>query len=101
MSKLFDPLSKTKRDGTSFLLPAVDRSGKLENEPGDNPVAVPSQKDLRITEPVTPAESKHFCAEQIDARRLKRLAFYNEPASIAADRFRLLRMRLREFWITG
>jgi len=101
MSKLFDALNKTKGDIASFLLPVVDRAGSPGDEPRDVPIAVPLQHDLRITEPVTPAEKKQFCTEQINARNLKRLAFYNEPESIAADRFRLLRMRLREFWTAG
>lgn len=101
MSKLFDALSKTKGDIASLLLPVVDRAGNPADEPGDVPLTVPARQDLRITEPVTHAEPKYVYTEQIDTRRLKRLASYNEPASIAADRFRLLRMRLRESWTAG
>ena len=101
MSKLFDALNKTKGDIASFLLPVVDRAGNPGDEPRELPIVVPPRQDLPITEPITLAEPKHFYTEQIDPRHLKRLAFHNDPESLAADRFRLLRMRLRESWTAG
>ncbi len=92
---------KTNGDINSFLLPVIDNAANLRHESANLPVIGPVQQHLRITEPVAPAELKDVHKEQIDVRRVKRLAYYNEPESIAADSFRLLRMRLREFWTSG
>ena len=42
-----------------------------------------------------------FPVEEVRLRPENRLVYYSEPRSAAADRFRLLRMRLKTHWKTG
>jgi capsular exopolysaccharide synthesis family protein len=42
-----------------------------------------------------------FPVEEAQLRPENRLVYYDEPRSAAADRFRLLRMRLKNHWTTG
>ncbi len=42
-----------------------------------------------------------FLAEEVKLQPESRLVFHTDPSSGAADRYRLLRMRLRELWSTG
>jgi len=104
MSKLFNALSKTKGDIASFLLPVIDRAGTPDQpagEPEEVGATLHLPQEMYVPEPVAPPETQHGLTEQIDVTRLERLAFYTDPAGIAADRFRLLRTRLREFWTAG
>src|SRR5579862_9051092 len=42
-----------------------------------------------------------FPVEEVQLRPEDRLVYYAEPRSPAADRFRLLRMKLKKFWAAG
>ncbi len=42
-----------------------------------------------------------FLAEEVNLEPQSRLIFHTDPGSGAADRYRLLRMRLREHWMAG
>jgi capsular exopolysaccharide synthesis family protein len=54
--------------------------------------------DLPAEAPAAPAA---FPAEEAHLRAEIRLAYYSDPRSPAADRYRLLRMRLKELWRSG
>jgi capsular exopolysaccharide synthesis family protein len=45
--------------------------------------------------------SKPFLVEEVRAEHLQRIVFHSNPTSAAADKFRLLRVRMRELWTAG
>ena len=67
--------------------PSSQVSARGGNAVSDNVVIGPELSEVRVEEVQIPASSH--------------LAFHTDPHSPAADRFRLLRMRLREYWKTG
>ena len=60
-----------------------------------------SNRTTAILAPVPPAAVPEFPVEEAHLRPENRLAYYTEPRSPAADRYRLLRMRLKEHWRAG
>src|SRR5579872_1035104 len=72
---------------------AVPVAAVLENAPPPAKTAT-SHVATTLTPPEFPVEQATLCPEN-------RVAYYNEPRGRAADRFRLLRMRLKPFWTAG
>ncbi len=48
-----------------------------------------------------PLDIHQIVAEEVHLKPESRLVFHAEPRGCAADRFRFLRMRLRELWVAG
>jgi len=96
VSKIFDALRKAQGDVSEIALPFIYGAGAS---------AAPDQ--LRNSEGVHhplvfKAEPKELQVEEVYVRHLAcPIIFHTDPASIAADRFRLLRMRLGECWKAG
>jgi len=65
--------------------------------------ATPIQGNTAVADLATeaPAAPATFPVEEARLRPENRLAYYSEPRSPAADRYRLLRMRLKERWRSG
>lgn len=99
MSKLFDALSKTQGEAASLALPLIHKAGAagpgtVRDLPVDAPQILPYPGEVR-------REHKQFQVEDVPAENLARVVFHTDPTGTAADRFRLLRMRLREAWTAG
>ena len=66
-----------------------------------------SSADLRPSAAITVVETDRkidrdeIKTEEVNLRPESRIAFHTDPHGSAADRYRLLRMRLRELWIAG
>ena len=102
MSKFFDALSKAQGEVAAMALPLIDRAGSagVAAEPrGRVHIASPSVASPSLY-PIGPPkiEPKHIGVEEVHVKRLDRVVFHTDPDGPAADRFRLLQMRLREFW---
>jgi capsular exopolysaccharide synthesis family protein len=63
--------------------------------------AVPGPQPVPIAIPVRDERLAEFPVEQAQIRPESRIVYYTAPRSPAADRFRLLRMRLRDFANAG
>jgi capsular exopolysaccharide synthesis family protein len=99
LSKIFDALNKAQGEVASLALPlidgagtagpAADRHANLESpQSSHQPLGLrPEPKQLRVPE----VHVKHF----------GRVVFHTDPTGAAADKFRLLRMRLRDCWAAG
>jgi capsular exopolysaccharide synthesis family protein len=99
LSKLFDALSKTQGEAASLALPLIHKAGAAGPGTGrdlhvDAPQIVSYPGELR-------REHKQFHVEDVPVENLARVVFHTDPTGTAADRFRLLRMRLREAWTAG
>ena len=99
MSKLFDALNKAQGDVASLALPVIHGAGT------DGPVP-----DRRVNTDVPQTftqhaalrpEPKQLRVEEVHVRDFARVVFHTDPTSAAADKFRLLRMRLRACWAAG
>src|SRR5215471_9925690 len=73
------------------------QSGTLHAAPAAGPQPVP----VPVPIPVREERPPEFPVEQAQIRPEARLVYHTDPGSPAADRFRFLRMRLREFAKTG
>ena len=99
MSKIFDALNKAQGEVASLALPliegagttgpAVDRHVNLDPPPSFYP-----SPELR-------AEPKQLRVPEVQVKHFGRVVFHTDPTGSAADRFRLLRMRLRDCWAAG
>jgi succinoglycan biosynthesis transport protein ExoP len=98
MSRIFDFLQQTRGWGGSDAEPQ-DQNGDIQQilsvlEPGQ---PAGRSRDARLS-PVEEGPIAFERTEQVDLGPNSRLAFHTEPGSLAADRFRLLRMRMNELW---
>lgn len=98
MSKIFDALRKAQGEVASLALPLIEGAGAAA--PGTEQRKSTSPQSL-YTPGLLKAEPKQIPVEEIHVENLARLIFYTNPTSTAADKFRLLRMRLDECWKTG
>lgn len=103
MSKIFDALRKAQGEASSFALPLIDAAGN-----GDSISSIPSiaQWKQSLGSPVNTtnvlkSEPGPLQLEEVQIGPLSRLIVHTDSSSIAADRFRLLRMRLGECWKSG
>lgn len=103
MSKIFDALRKARGEVASLALPLIESAGKAN-------VAADPRRDVHVIAPkavpaVTPRlEVKQFerpPAAEVTSGRVDSVIFHAQPSSPAADRFRLLGMRLGELWAAG
>jgi capsular exopolysaccharide synthesis family protein len=97
MTRIFECLKRADREG-QHPLGDLDASGAPEqNAPEVLSVLLPD------TSPQALAAEQRRCipVETAVITPEARLVFHTDPDSSAADRFRLLRMRLREFWAAG
>jgi len=74
-----------------YIPPATPRTAVSENVVTSTPASA-ATATLALPE---------FPVEEAQLRPENRLVYYAEPRSPAADRFRLLRMRLKTFWAAG
>ena len=96
MSKTFDALNKSQSDVASLALPIIKRAGKADEALSlDTPPASNAAGLLISNLKAVPVE------EARNHERLGRIVVQSDPASIAADKFRLLRVRLRKHWAAG
>jgi len=99
LSKIFDALSKAQGEVASLALPLIDTAGKSVVDAdrrvnADIPQSVPQPVTLK-------PEPKQLQVEEVHVQHFGRVVFHTDPMSAAADRYRLLRMRLRECWAAG
>jgi capsular exopolysaccharide synthesis family protein len=99
VSKIFDALRKAQGEVASLALPLIDGAGtpgagtdQRRNTGAPQGLYHPS---------VLKAEPKQLHVEETHVEHLARVIFHTDPTSTAADRFRLLRMRLDECWKAG
>lgn len=103
MSRFFDFLEKSN----GLLGTAAAHSGVASEETESRPEATQILSVLERTEPANvtypanPSAIDGVAIQNVEIPRSTRLAFHTDPTSPAADRFRLLRMRLRTFRETG
>jgi capsular exopolysaccharide synthesis family protein len=98
LSKIFDALNKAQGDVASLALPLIDNAG-MASVSGDRRGDGPSQS-LPQPSALKP-EPKQLRVEEAQVKHFGRIVFHTDPAGAAADRFRLLRMRLRDCWTAG
>ena len=61
----------------------------------------PSAAGITLVETERKLNRDEILTEEVNLRPESRIAFYTDPQGCAADRYRLLRMRLRELWTAG
>ncbi len=61
----------------------------------------PSAAGITLVETERKINRDEILAEEVSLRPESRIPFHTDPHGCAADRYRLLRMRLRELWIAG
>jgi len=99
VSKIFDALSKAQGEVASLALPLIKGAGAAEPQ-GDRNVNIDIPQNS--CQPSTlRSEPKQLRFEEVHVKHFGRVVFHTEPAGAAADRFRLLRMRLRDCWAAG
>lgn len=99
MSKIFDALSKAQGEAAAFVLPLIDEAGTAGSGANrranfDVPQSFHQPSALR-------PEPKQLQVEEVQVKNFGRIAVHTDPAGAAADKFRLLRMRLRDCWAAG
>lgn len=102
MSKIFDALNKAQGEAASLALPLIDNAGasvtrverRESRENKDVPQSIHTAAALR-------PEPKQLRFDEVYLECLGRVVFHTDPNGAAADRFRLLRMRLRDCWAAG
>ena len=99
MSKIFDALRKAQGEVASLALPLIEGAGAAA--PGTDQRKSAAAPQSLYTPGLLKAEPKQLPVEEIHVENLARLIFYTNPTSTAADKFRLLRMRLDECWKNG
>jgi capsular exopolysaccharide synthesis family protein len=98
LSKIFDALNKAQGEVASLALPLIDNAGAASMS-SDRREDGPSQNLLQPS--VLKSEPKPLRVEEVQVEHFGRIVFHTDPTSAAADRFRLLRMRLRDCWTVG
>jgi capsular exopolysaccharide synthesis family protein len=100
LSKIFDALRKAQGEVSSIALPLI--SGAGTPAAGINPRRDTSSPP-KAPHPATAltAEPKQLHVEEMHVEHLPQVIFHTDPTGVAADRFRLLRMRLGECWKAG
>jgi capsular exopolysaccharide synthesis family protein len=80
----------------------LHNNARHEPAPQATPLALVSDaaSSSSSAAPVDPPH-RQFPVEEIRVRPENRIVYYSDPRSPAADRFRLLRMRMKEHWNTG
>jgi capsular exopolysaccharide synthesis family protein len=101
LSKIFDALRRAQGEVASIALPLIDRAGSSGTGAGTEQRRNAAALQSFYHPSALKAEPKQFPEEEIHVKHLERVIFYTDPTSTAADRFRLLRMRLDECWKTG
>jgi protein-tyrosine kinase len=100
LSKIFDALSKAQGEAASLALLLIDTAGKAE--PATDKRGTVDAPQPPVHEAIVHIDDhEHVRSEKIRAERLGRIVVHSDPTSTAADRFRLLRMRLRNHWTAG
>ena len=99
MSKIFDALRKTQGEVSSIALPLIDGAGAPAA--GTDQSRNTGGPQVFYSPTVLKAEPKQLHVEKVHVEDLARVIFHTDPTSTAADRFRLLRMRLGECWKAG
>jgi capsular exopolysaccharide synthesis family protein len=99
LSKILDALRKAQGEVASIVLPLIDGAGTAATAPDQRRTTAGPQNLYRPS--VLKPEPKQPPVEEIHVDNLARLMFYIDPTSTAADKFRLLRMRLDECWKAG
>jgi capsular exopolysaccharide synthesis family protein len=79
---------------SSFL--EFSRKPRIKPDPGAS-----SAMEALSKATAQPLDLEEIPAEEVTLQPESRVIFHSDPHSSAADRFRYLRMRLREFWNTG
>ena len=100
LSKIFDALSKAQGEVADLAMPLIDNAGHLESDTAErSTVDLPARK-IPYTG-VLKSEPKRLRSDEVRPEALKEILFHRDPSGTGADRFRLLRMRLRDIWKTG
>jgi capsular exopolysaccharide synthesis family protein len=100
VSKIFDALRKVQGEVSSIALPLIDGAGAPAAGP-DQRRTTSGPQTLLYGPTVLKAEPKQLYVEETRVEHLPQVVFQTDPTGIAADRFRLLRMRLGECWKAG
>jgi protein-tyrosine kinase len=100
LSKIFDALNKAKGEVASLTLPLIDSAGKSGVVPDPRRDVHVAPQAFYITSALK-TELKHLAVEEALPEHLGRIVYHTSSTSLAADKFRLLQMRLREFWTSG
>jgi capsular exopolysaccharide synthesis family protein len=100
LSKIFDALRKAQGEVASIALPLIDGAGAAAGAATDQR-RNPGGPQAFYQPSVLKAEPKQLHVEETHVKQLARLIFHTHPTSTAADKFRLLRMRLDECWKAG
>ncbi len=74
---------------------------KLERNARPSADIRPSAAGITLVETERKINRDDILAEEVSLRPESRIPFHTDPHGCAADRYRLLRMRLRELWIAG
>ena len=99
MSKMFDALSKAQGEVASLALPLIDAAGTAG--PAEDQRANVDVPQSFIQPAALRPEPKQLRVEEVHVKHFGRVVFHTDPTSAAADKFRLLRMRLRDCWAAG
>jgi capsular exopolysaccharide synthesis family protein len=100
LSKIFDALNKARGEVVDLTMPLIDTAGHSDGgavEP--SPVDVSARKIPYVG--ALKSEPKRLRSDEVRPEGLKEILFHRDPSGTGADRFRLLRMRLRDIWRTG
>lgn len=98
MSRVWEALQKVESEGligsgdAHRHLPSAEAIDGLAEVPESVRVSVPSAVDEANVD---------YEVEDVRAERIARLVCHTDPSGPAADKFRLLRMRLRGLWMAG
>ena len=95
MSKLFEALQRLGQDSSKLYTDfATEARGILQPVLRDEPRYVGSSRKVQRSE--VSSELRNVPVEEAYIYNWMRIIFHSDPRSAGADRFRLLRMRLRE-----
>ena len=100
LSKIFDALRKAQGEVASYRATA-DRRRRSRGGQERTSAETPADRKVFYHPGVLKAEPKQLHVEETHVEHLARLIFHTNPTSTAADKFRLLRMRLDECWKAG
>jgi capsular exopolysaccharide synthesis family protein len=100
LSKIFDALNKAQGEVAAFALPLIDNAGTVGVVTEQRAPVQMAPQSLTFGGTLK-TELKHLDIEEAQLEGLDRVVYYTDPNSPAADRFRLLQMRLREHWTAG
>jgi capsular exopolysaccharide synthesis family protein len=98
VSKIFDALSKAQGDVASLALPLIEGAGMPG--PAEDRRANVDVPQIQPAPALRP-EPKQLRVEDVHVKHFERVVFHTDPSGAAADKFRLLRMRLRDCWAAG